>query len=386
MPSSRQAVISDHERCGLSIAEVLEGNCRDLAPSQQTARHDAAVSGNHLTLTVDQHRDVKSEGLDAARDLTDLLWTVCARISWIELQFGERPVNDRDPTLTRISGLFTMSFSPSFPHPPSPSQARLTAVVHLVCNHGWPWSTITMKTTKTDQASAGDFAERLRQLIQEFGSRNALAKLSGIPASSLQDYEGGAKPGMDALLTLARVGNVDLNWLLTGVGKIRPTGTVPGAVLAMTLMVDQYEPGTSLLIPSIVNQIPFNRHDLEIKLGLKEPTRDTLLMVEAGWNLYHVRRGDIVLVDRNQADLARDGIYLLDLPGLALRAISRGIGDKVYVTGPEHDPTRSSKRQRQKSLKNFSAPLEMSRSELLGGGRQAVSRVVGRAVWSGGAI
>jgi hypothetical protein len=141
-----------------------------------------------------------------------------------------------------------------------------------------------------------------------------------------------------------------------------------------------------LLIPTIINQIPFSRYVLENKLGLKGPTHDTLLVVEAAWDLYSVRRGDLVLIDQNQADLVRDGIYLLALPGMALRAVSIGIGDKVHVTGPEQDPTWSSKRQHRTPRKEFSTTLEMRRSELLGDGRHIVSRVIGRAVWVGGGI
>jgi hypothetical protein len=238
-----------------------------------------------------------------------------------------------------------------------------------------------MKSAKTtDPRSRSDFAERLRELTHEFGSRYALAKVSGIPASTLQGYEAGAKPGMEALLTLARVGNVDLNWLLTGEGEIRPVGLLPGAALADVLMVDQYELGTSLLIPTIINQVPFSRYVLENKLGLKGPTHDTLLVVEAAWDLCHIRRGDLVLIDQNQADLARDGVYLLDLPGITLRAISRSVDDKIHVTGPEHDPTWSSKRQHRTPRNGFSTTLEMRRSELLGDGRHIVSKVVGRAV------
>ena len=69
-----------------------------------------------------------------------------------------------------------------------------------------------------------DFAKRLGRLIKEFGSRYALANASGIPQSTLQGYEAGSKPGMDALTRLARVGNVDLNWLLNGAGEMRPAG------------------------------------------------------------------------------------------------------------------------------------------------------------------
>ena len=76
------------------------------------------------------------------------------------------------------------------------------------------------------------FAARLSQIIAEFGSRYALAKASGIPATTLQKYALGSKPGMDSLVVLARVANVDLNWLLTGQGPMRGAGQLPGATLA----------------------------------------------------------------------------------------------------------------------------------------------------------
>jgi len=225
-----------------------------------------------------------------------------------------------------------------------------------------------------------DFVDRLRQVIGEFGSRYALAKATGIPASTLQSYEAGSKPGADALVRLARVANVDLNWLLTGMGQIRPAGLASGAALADVLMVDQYEIGTALRMEIIIGQVPFSRHFLETRLRLKEPTRDRLLTVEADSDLYHIARGDIVLVDRTQATLARDGIYLLDLPGITLRAIARRVGDTVRVAGPDLGRVTPSKRDgRGRGPRDFGSQ-EVRLSELLGGGRVAVSKVVGRAV------
>ena len=225
----------------------------------------------------------------------------------------------------------------------------------------------------------GSFAERLQLLIQEFRSRYALAKSSGIASSTLQSYEAGSKPGMDALLTLAQVANVDLNWLMTGHGEMRPVGLTSGAHLKDVLMVDQYELGTALSMRSIVGHIPFSRSLLESRLRIREPANATLLAVEAGWDLLGIGRGDLVLVDRKQASLGRDGVYLLDFPGLQLRGVFRRAGDKVEVVGPEHDLIRSGQRRRG-GPKRIPASQEMSLSELLGAGRHAVSKVVGRAV------
>ena len=60
-------------------------------------------------------------------------------------------------------------------------------------------------------------------------------------------------------------------------GEMRPTGVLSGALFADILTVDQYERGTALSMEIVIGQIPFSRHFLEKKLGLKEPTQKTLL-------------------------------------------------------------------------------------------------------------
>lgn len=243
----------------------------------------------------------------------------------------------------------------------------------------------TTDNRSTAAAAETSFAKRLQLLVQEFGSRYALAKSSGIPSSTLQSYEAGSVPGMHALLTLAQVANVDLNWLMTGNGEMRPVGLQPGAFLKDVLMVDQYKLGTALSMQIIIGQIPFSRNFLETRLCLEEPANATLLAVEAGGALLGIGRGDLVLIDRKQASLGRDGVYLLDFPGLELRGVFRRAGDKVDVVGPEHDLIRSGQRRRG-GPKRIAASQELSLNELLGVGRHAVSKVVGRAVWVGRAI
>jgi Helix-turn-helix len=243
-----------------------------------------------------------------------------------------------------------------------------------------------MSRTNEKEPLPPDFVQRLRLVIAEFGSRYALAKATGIPASTLQSYEASSRPGAEALGRLARVANVDLNWLLTGQGQIRPTGLIPGAAWADVLLVDQYEIGTALSMSIIVGQVPFSRHLLKTRLRLKEPSRNTLLTVEADLDLYDIRRGDIALIDRTQATLARDGIYLLDLPGITLRAIARRVGATVEMVGPELEKVRPPERNRLGRGPRHSRSQEVGLRELLGSGRLAVSKVVGRAVWVGRGI
>jgi hypothetical protein len=235
------------------------------------------------------------------------------------------------------------------------------------------------RTTNRDTGPVPEesFSERLLLLTKEFGSRYALAKSSGIPSSTLQGYAAGAKPGMDALLTLARVGNVDLNWLLTGKGEMRPMGLQSGALLKDVMLVDQYELGTALSMQAIIGQVPVSRHLLETRLHLDEPSQTTLLAVEAASNLLTIRRGDLVLVDRKQANLARDGVYLMDFPGLELRGIFRRPDDKVDIISPQHGLIRS-RQERHNASTRMPGSLAMSMGELLGIGRRR--QIIGRAV------
>jgi len=122
----------------------------------------------------------------------------------------------------------------------------------------------------------------------EFGSRYALAKASGIPVTTLQNYATGSRPGIDTLTTLARVANVDATWLLTGRGQMRGDGQQSGALLADVLLVDQHDPNASLIHPTILNQLPFSRHYLERTLGISEPTWQSLLAIAAPAELFDI--------------------------------------------------------------------------------------------------
>jgi len=109
---------------------------------------------------------------------------------------------------------------------------------------------------------------------------------------------------------------------------------------------------------------------LEEKLRFRKPTFDGLLTVEADQDLGEVARGDIILFDRNQThpELERDGIYLLNLPGIVLRIIARRVGDKMLVVGPEVGRVRSAQRKALVSKTDILARRRVSRRGLLGDG------------------
>ena len=59
-------------------------------------RHEPAVPRDYSATCIDQQRHDKAKTSDAARDLVDLPRTMAAGIFRIELQLGDRPVDDRE--------------------------------------------------------------------------------------------------------------------------------------------------------------------------------------------------------------------------------------------------------------------------------------------------
>jgi hypothetical protein len=52
---------------------------------------------DYVELGIDEHRDVKAEGLDAVGDLPDLLLAVQPRVRGVGFELVDRPVDDRNP-------------------------------------------------------------------------------------------------------------------------------------------------------------------------------------------------------------------------------------------------------------------------------------------------
>jgi hypothetical protein len=244
----------------------------------------------------------------------------------------------------------------------------------------------TVRRSKDPTPENRSFLDRLAHVIAEYGSRYALSKASGIPPTTLQNYALGSIPKMDTLATLARIANVDLTWLATGKGQMRGTGQLPGASLADVVMVDQHDPRGSLAIPFIINQIPFSRTYLERDLRVSDPGPDSLLAIESSADLLDVSRGDLLLIDRKQANIALDGLHLLDFPGFSLRGIFKRSQGELTIVEPRSAQGSVTDRPDRFSRAEVYHQYQMNRRELLGDGHQIVSKVVGRVVWIGRAL
>ena len=86
-----------------------------------------------------------------------------------------------------------------------------------------------MTRTDCDQ----EFVKRLEEIVSQFPSRAALAKLAGLSPSSLQSYVEGAEPSRPALIALARAANVSLEWLADNHGYKEPHPQVPDGYAAI---------------------------------------------------------------------------------------------------------------------------------------------------------
>jgi len=181
------------------------------------------------------------------------------------------------------------------------------------------------------------FAGRFALLVKEFGSRYRLAKVSGVPESTLQQYaRQELPPRSDILIKLARAANVSVEWLATGQGEMRAAGLLPGATFADVYMVELRDIHAALHMEQIRAFLPLSRAWLERTLSISEP--DQLFLLEADRDLPpEIKEGDLLLVDRSAGKrLPRgEGLYVFSVPtGLAVRRVQVGLRRGLVVTGP----------------------------------------------------
>ena len=181
------------------------------------------------------------------------------------------------------------------------------------------------------------FAVRFALLVKEFGSRYRLAKASGVPESTLQQYaDQNLPPRSDILIKLARAANVSVEWLATGQGEMRAAGLLPGATFADVVMVELRDIHAALGMEQIRAFLPLSRWWLERRLGISDPKE--LMWIEADQELPpEIRKMDLLLVDRSASNkLPRgEGFYVFSVPtGLAVRRVEVALKRGFVVTGP----------------------------------------------------
>lgn len=211
-----------------------------------------------------------------------------------------------------------------------------------------------------------ELGERIRWLLDRFGSRTAAAETAGVTPEHLASYIAGrAKPPFELIARLARVQNVSLDWLASGEGERVADGGPEGFVLiAQSSTEASSGPGSYARDDEERQDIAFSRAWLAQRIRVPE---DRLIVVfnRGGANAPDIGDGDAMLVDTGANAIVDDAFYVFDRSGFLLTKLV-----EIYVDGRVALKTRNPD-----------------------GGVQILSRedaanvkVFGRVLWRGGIV
>ncbi len=180
-----------------------------------------------------------------------------------------------------------------------------------------------------------------------------MAAAAGIPLDTYKKYEGDTRaPGSDALRGLGIMG-VDLLWLLTGKGGDL-VGTMRAHSTALAQQVNAKYDATEnfALIPlydvraaaghgALVEDRPPSEHwcfsrvwlDRELRIS---PSRLMLVTVAGGSGEPEVHDGDVVMVDKGDIDVLREGAYIFFLDGRVYMKWLELQGDQLVIVSRNH--------------------------------------------------
>lgn len=211
------------------------------------------------------------------------------------------------------------------------------------------------------------FSGRLKLAIGS-ESTNSFAKKCGIRESTIRGYLSGSIPSLDKAAILAKAAQVDLTWLATGAGQMRPKE----GVAEENTLEDEFAmiPGYSIQVAAGTGSLPgserpsrklaFRRKWLRFR-GLNE--KDLVLVFAKGDSMEPtISDNNTVMIDTSQREL-RDGcIYVIRTNDhLIVKRIQTRLGKQVLL------------------LSDNSAypPIEVNMDE------PGDLEVIGRAVWIG---
>lgn len=220
--------------------------------------------------------------------------------------------------------------------------------------------------------SEQEFTDRLAIAVEMSGGVGNLARAAKISSRMLGKYlAGDSDPSRSRLISIATAAGVQLQWLATGEGPMRPSDddqAVPadGRDLDEYALVPRYAVEVSAghgAWPDqvdVVERLAFKRSWL-VKLGLKE--HNLVLVTARGDSMEPTfYDGDLLLVDVSQTGIVDGGVSVIRTDGLLLaKRLQAGFGDQVTVISdnPRYDRLTTTKDQ---------------------------LRIVGRVVWRGGKV
>jgi len=173
-----------------------------------------------------------------------------------------------------------------------------------------------------------DFCDRIKQLIELAGSAEKLAKKSGVGARNISKYASGeVDPSRTRLVNLAKAMEINLLWLASGEGAMRPdmaghpsSESIHGAGY---VHIPKYDivasAGGGALVHSeqIVDYLAFKTDWIVNNLGVSEKNL-ALISVTGDSMEPTLSSGDMVLVDVSERKIETNAIYVLQFLGALL--------------------------------------------------------------------
>jgi phage repressor protein C with HTH and peptisase S24 domain len=186
------------------------------------------------------------------------------------------------------------------------------------------------------------FPGRLEARAYQQGLKPAqLAELAGVPRSFIYDILRGRskRPARETLARVAEVLKVDVDWLISGIGKVEGDLPVPLSEVEDFVPIRLAAPRASMGGGAVVDDqdedtdrtYQFRRSWIEQRLGVK-PSNLRLLHVEGDSMAPTLMSGDMVLVDMTRRVPNPPGIFVLN-DGMGLVA-------KRIEAVPNCDPPR----------------------------------------------
>lgn len=190
--------------------------------------------------------------------------------------------------------------------------------------------------SQNDKEMCDGFSERLKIAIGS-GSINAFAKKCEIRESSIRGYLSGSMPGVDKAAALARAANVNLEWLATGYGEMRP-----GDVANSDSLEDEFAmvPGYNIQVAAGDGALPgpenatrklaFRHKWLRFR-GLR--VKNLALVFAKGDSMEPtIDDNNTVMIDTSQKELRDGAIYVIRTNDhLIIKRIQTRLGNQVLL-------------------------------------------------------
>jgi hypothetical protein len=177
-----------------------------------------------------------------------------------------------------------------------------------------------------------EFGERLRSVLDEFGTRAAAAVVADVTPEHLASYIAGrAKPPFELIARVAAARNVSLDWLATGTGPRNLEAETPDGYVEVPFAPDpEMRFSDSETVPVL-----FARVWLE-PMGSAEAMR--LIVHRGNANEPVIRDGELLLVDTSVTAVAGDGLYAFARDGKFLaRFVETFVNGRVALKARNPD-------------------------------------------------